>query len=74
MRNSDQGHDVLESLRLKDYVASPAVAYIMGVNAANKTGPGKNPFGVESLAKAWRKGFKETIEKMDYITRPLMLK
>jgi hypothetical protein len=56
MRNSVDGYALLESLRASDFVASKAVAYIMGENAAKGWGQ-RNPFGVKALSDAWRKGY-----------------
>lgn len=56
MRNSPDGHAVLESLRTRDFVASPTVAFLMGANCARGEGPA-NPFGVAALADAWRRGY-----------------
>ena len=58
MRNSADGHDLLDSLRARDFVANKAVAYLMGKNTA-LSGVGNNPFGVATLAKAWRKGYAD---------------
>lgn len=57
MRNSTDGHNILESLRAVDFVATPAIAFIMGGNAARGEGPRSNPFGPATLAKKWREGY-----------------
>jgi hypothetical protein len=70
MRNTADGQDLLESLRTKDFVANKATAYLMGRNAARGEGGG-NPFGVHTLAEAWRKGYRETLATLPESARPV---
>ena len=69
MRNSADGHALLDSLRTVDFVPNKATAYLMGKNAVREGG--SNPFGVATLAKQWRNGYADALAAMPPESRPI---